>query len=44
MIDRSPKSWTRICELGGTHGCYAVLYRWHLFFRLNAFDLLQIRV
>ena len=35
-LDMYPESWTHIYELGGTHGCYPVLYRWHPFcFCLN---------
>ena len=44
-IDMYPESWTHIYELGGTHGCYPVLYRWHPFcFCLNSFVIIVIYI
>ncbi len=40
-----PESWTHIYELGGTHGCYPVLYRWHPFcFCLNSFVIIVLYI
>ena len=44
-FDMYPESWTHIYELGGTHGCYPVFYRWHPFcFCLNSFIVVVIYI